>query len=174
MKNRIERILIILLLLIIQISFINSGLLFGLYPNILLVYVIYISQKLSRNYGVFVAVITGFLYDSLLSPNFGIRALAFLLVSLLIYSVSEYIFDEDLKIATMYTFVGIVFYHVILTIIYFFLSYGLDLNTLFYNIFSLETLLSILVFIIYQKIKIDKIKILNLAKRRGANNEVKQ
>lgn len=134
------------LILVIQISLINNGLLFSIYPNILLVYVAFVSQKLTKNASYIIALLSGMFYDVLLSPNFGIRALTFFVIAILINKVSEYIFSENFKSSFLYTSISILVYNTFIHIIYYFLSYKVNFSNILYNYFSLETLLSVLIF----------------------------
>lgn len=138
--------LYVYLILVIQVSLINNGLLFSIYPNILLIYVTFASQKLTKKTSYIIALLAGIFYDVLLSPNFGIRALAFFLIAILINKVSEYIFSENFKSSFLYTSISILAYNTLIHIIYYFLSYKVNFSNIIYNYFSLETLLSILIF----------------------------
>lgn len=150
MINNFKKLLICFILVIIQVSIINNGLLLNFYPNILLIYTIFISQKLDSPEPMILSIILGIMYDSLLSPNFGIRTLTFFLVSILINNVRGYIFDENYKTAIFYVLIGVFLYNFIINIIYFFLSYNINFQEILSNIFSIETLLSIFIFMLFQ------------------------
>lgn len=143
---KIRYYLYIYLLLIIQLSFVNNGLLFSLYPNLLLLYVAFASQKFPKKTAFSIALIAGLFYDVLLSTSFGIRALVFFIIAIVINEISQYIFAENLRTSILYTLVSIFLYNVLLYIIYYFLSYKVYFRDIISNIFSIETLVSILIF----------------------------
>ena len=138
--------LYVYLLLIIQISLVNNGIFFSLTPNLLLIYVAFISQKLSKKTSYAVALLAGLFYDVLLSSNFGVRALVFFIIAILINKISEYIFSENFRTSILYTTVSVLVYNILIYIIYYFLSYKVNFSDIIYNFFSANTLLSILIF----------------------------
>lgn len=148
-KNLIYRFryyLYVYLLLIIQISFVNNGLLFSLSPNLLLIYVAYTSQKFSKKTAYALALIAGIFYDVLLSSNFGVRALVFFVIAILVNKISEYIFSENFRTSVLYTAVSILLYNIFIYIIYYFLSYNVNFSEIIYNFFSANTLVSVVIF----------------------------
>lgn len=150
MKNNLKEILIILLLIIIQISFINNGVLFNLYPNLLLIVTIFLSQKKGKKHGAILGLILGLLYDVLASPNFGIKGLSFMVVAYIIGIFSEYIFEESIWTAIFYTTLGKFIYELVQSIVYFFLSYSVKFTDIFKNTFNVELIISILIFYLIQ------------------------
>lgn len=165
MKNKIRLAIQLLVLVILQISFINNGVLFGYYPNILLVYTIYKSQKRGKIYGGLVGLILGLVYDILASPNFGIKGLSFLIVAYTIGILSEYIFEENIWTSIFYVTIGKFIYEVIQSIIYFFLSYNVEFKNILFNVFSMELLLGIIFFLLIQFFKSNRDRKLNFISR---------
>lgn len=139
------------IILIFQISIVNNGLVFGFYPNLMLIYVAYCAQKFNKTIGYSIALVSGFLYDITLSSNFGIRALIFFVVAIVIRELSEFIFEESYRTSIIYTLTSIVVYSFLLYTINYFLAYKVRLVEIFDNIFSVETILSIVLFYIMQK-----------------------
>ncbi|WP_054252022.1 rod shape-determining protein MreD [Neofamilia massiliensis] len=146
---RFRHYLYVYLILIIQISLVNNGLFFSLSPNLLLIYVAYISQKYSKKTSYAVALLAGIFYDALLSSNFGVRALVFFVIAILINKISEYVFSENFRTSILYTSASILVYNVMIYVIYYFLSYKVNFSDVIYNFFSANTLLSILIFYIF-------------------------
>lgn len=167
MIKSLKPFIISIILLIIQISLINNGVLFNLFPNILLIYVIYISQKYNRSSGMIISLFIGVLYDSLLSPNFGIRTLILFIISIIISVIREYIYDENYKTAIFYVTFGTILYNILLNIIFFFLSYNINIGELVNRIFSIETLLSIIIFILFQTDLFKNYKLKNIKYRKS-------
>lgn len=158
MKSRLNLLVILSVLILIQVSIINNGLLFRFYPNIVLVFTVYLAQKKGRIIGGIYGLISGLLMDVLLSPNLGIKALAFLIVGYGIGIISEYIFEENNKTAIFYVLVGSFIYNVVNLFIYFFLSYNVTISFIFLNILRVETMLEIFIFIVYQEMEIERLK----------------
>lgn len=165
-------------LLIIQLSFVNNGLFFSLYPNLLLIYVSFVSQKFTNKTAYLIALISGILYDVLLSATFGIRALIFFIIALVISKSSEYIFSQNFRTSVFYTLTAVIIYNILLYIIYYFLSYKVYFKEIIYNILSIETLVSIMIFFLMENyIFTNKKKILPVIKkfflnlRKGNLNE---
>lgn len=156
MKNKIRLAIQLLILVILQISFINNGVLFDYYPNILLVFTIYVSQKRGKVHGGTVGLILGLVYDVLASPNFGIKGLSFLVVAYSIGILSEYIFEEKIWTAVFYVTFGKFIYELIQNIVYFFLSYNVEFKNIFLNVFNMELLIGILFFLLIQFFKSNK------------------
>lgn len=158
MKNRLNLLVILSIIILIQVSIINNGILFGFYPNIVLILTVYIAQKKGRIIGGLCGLISGLLMDVLLSPNLGIKALAFLIVGYSIGIISEYIFEENNKTAIFYVLVGSFIYSVVNLFVYFFLSYSVNIFSIFLNILKVETMLEIFIFIVYQELEIERVK----------------
>lgn len=152
MIKRINPIIQLFIIFLIQISIVNNGLLFGFYPNLVLVYIIYITQKSNNLTSIVITLMAGILLDTVLSPNFGIRTLSFFIISIVILYIRDYIFEDNIFIAVLYTLLAVTMYFIISNIIYFFLSYNISISQIFASIFSLETIFSILFFVILQKL----------------------
>lgn len=167
MKNNVNLLILALIVILIQVSFINNGILFSFYPNLVLVFTIYVGQKKGRILGGLFGLITGLLMDVLLSPNLGIKALNLLLVGYNIGIMSEYIFEENYKTGVLYVISGTLMYTLINNIIYFFLSYKVSFTAFFAELFRIESILNLIIFLLIQKIRVENIKSFKLPKLKG-------
>lgn len=152
MIKKVKPILQVILVLIVQISLINNSVFFGFHPNLVLVYILFTAQKEEKNTVLFVSLFLGLLTDAILSANFGIRTLTYFIISSIILYIRDFIFEENIKVAIFYTLVGVIMYPILLNIIYFFLSYGFSIRNIIEYIFSMETIILVFVFILFQKI----------------------
>lgn len=173
MKNKTKFFVKILSLIIIQVSVINNGIVFGYYPDLIMVYTIYSAQKWGRIYGGTVGLTLGFLLDILLSPNIGIKALNYMLIGYIIGIISEFIFEESIWVAMTYTMIGTFIYRITQYVVFFFLSYKVSFNSIFLGLFKTETLLNIILVLLFMKhiffIEINQIKNF-LIKRKSLND----
>ena len=109
MKNKMNLLILIIIGILVQVSIINNGVLFRIYPNIILVLTSYVAQRQGRIIGGLFGLISGILIDVLLSPNLGIKALSYLIIGYVVGIISEFIFEESYRTAIFYVVIGSVF-----------------------------------------------------------------
>ncbi len=147
---------LILIAILIQVSIINNGVFFGIYPNLILALTVYIAQRQGRIIGGLFGLVSGIFMDVLLSPNLGIKALNYLIIGYVIGILSEYIFEESYRTAILYVVIGSLIYNTINNFIYFFLSYNINIYTTFTNLFKLETIANVFLFLLIQELQVEK------------------
>lgn len=151
MTNNLKLFLLVFIAAILQVSFINNGVLIYYFPNLFLLLVIYFAQKENKIKAYILALLLGFTYDALLSSNFGLRALAFFIVSIAIYEVSLFIFEENILFSFLYVIIGQTIYNIVVYVINFFLGKSVNFLDIIGNIFSVESLILVVLFIIAQR-----------------------
>ena len=155
MKNKMNLLILIIIGILIQVSIINNGVFFRIYPNVILVLTLYVAQKQGRIIGGLFGLISGILIDVLLSPNLGIKALSYLVIGYIVGIISEYIFEESYRTAILYVVIGSILYNIVSNFIYFFLSYNINIYLIFREFFKFETIANIFVFFIVQELQVD-------------------
>ncbi|NLW42601.1 MAG: rod shape-determining protein MreD [Tissierellia bacterium] len=156
MKNKMNLLILIIIGILVQVSIINNGVLFRIYPNIILVLTSYVAQRQGRIIGGLFGLISGILIDVLLSPNLGIKALSYLIIGYVVGIISEFIFEESYRTAIFYVVIGSVFYSIINNFIYFFLSYNINVYLILIDLFKLETIVNIFLFLVVQELQVEK------------------
>lgn len=144
--NRLKSLAYLLIIIIFQISFINQGILFNFYPDMILVYLVFIFHRETKNLSIFLAIIAGLIYDTLFSKILGLNIILYLLICFIILKLRNYIFSENIKNAIIFILSSKIIYLFMKEIIYFFKLNIFSLNSIISNLFSIETLFEIIIY----------------------------
>jgi rod shape-determining protein MreD len=146
---------IVVINFIFQTSLYNFLDIFGVIPNISLIFVVIFAMMTNGIIGGSIGILTGFLFDIMLYDVFGVYTLIYFIIGAVIGSFSEDVNRENYSLYSLATFLSTIFMHISLYILLFFLKYNIEnAGYIFKNIILeviLNTFISILVlkFIIY-------------------------
>lgn len=155
MKKINIMIIIVVINFIFQTSLYNYLDIFGVIPNISLIFVVIFAMTTNGILGGAIGILTGFLYDVMMYDVFGVYTLIYFIIGAVIGSFSEVVNRENYMLYSIATLLSTLFFHALLYILLFFLKYNVGnvsyiiKNTLLQTIFN--TLISIIVlkFVIY-------------------------
>jgi len=146
---------IIIINFIFQTSLYNYLNIFGVIPNISLIFVVIFAMMTNGIIGGAVGILTGFLYDIMLYDVFGVYTLIYFIIGAVIGSFSEYVNRENYTLYSLATLLSTLFLHISLYIVLFFLKYNIESVTSILKNIVLEIILNtfvsifVLKFIIY-------------------------
>lgn len=155
MKKINIMVIIVVINFIFQTSLYNYLDIFGIIPNISLIFVVIFAMTTNGILGGAIGILTGFLYDVMMYDVFGVYTLIYFIIGAVIGSFSEVVNRENYMLYSLATLLSTLFFHALLYILLFFLKYNVGnvsyiiKNTLLQTIFN--TLISIIVlkFVIY-------------------------
>lgn len=146
---------IVVINFIFQTSLYNYLDIFGVIPNISLIFVVIFAMMTNGIIGGIIGILTGVLYDIMLYDVFGVYTLIYFIIGAVIGSFSEDVNRENYTLYSLATVLSTLFLHGSLYIILFFLKYNVEnVASIFKNItfeIILNTFASVFVlkFIIY-------------------------
>lgn len=150
MNKILKSFMVVILLIVIQISILNNIKIGMQTGNLLLMYVVYVSQKEGKYSGVIIGMILGLIYDTLLSNSLGVRAISFSMIGYFIGIVSDYLYLENSFVLSIYAIISTVIHKLILSLVYFFQSYEISFYSILTSIVNYELILNIgIILIIY-------------------------
>jgi len=146
---------IVVINFILQTSLYNYLDIFGVIPNISLIFVVIFAMMTNGVIGGSIGILTGILYDVMLYDVFGVYTLIYFIMGAVIGSFSEDVNRENYSLYSLATCLSTIFMHISLYLVLFFLKYNVvNVGIIFKNIvleIILNTFISIFVlkFIIY-------------------------
>nr|WP_312575946.1 rod shape-determining protein MreD [Sedimentibacter sp.] len=136
---------------IFQTSLYNYLDIFGIIPNISLIFVVIFAMMTNGILGGFIGILTGFLYDVMIYDVFGVYTLIYFVIGALIGYFSEEVNKENYTLYSLVTLMSTLFFHILLYIMLFFLKYNVEnIGYIIKNIL-LQTILNTLVSIFVLK-----------------------
>jgi len=150
MKKINIMVVIILINFIFQTSLYNYLDIFGIIPNISLIFVVIFAMMSNGIVGGALGLFTGILYDVMMYDVFGVYTFIYFILGAVIGSFSEDINRENYTLYNVITLLATVVFHVLLYILLFFLKYDVEnigyifkniiLSMIFNSIFSIFVL----------------------------------
>lgn len=138
MRTKVKNLTSLFIILLLQISVLNHfDKLFKI--NLMLIAVIYYSERIGNESIPMYSLLLGFIYDVLISPRLGIQALILYLVSLLIVNLRGYIFSDSYKIDVLYSVIGVSIYNIIFNILMFVTGKGISFSLKNYGLSIIST-----------------------------------
>lgn len=146
---------IVVINFIFQTSLYNYLDIFGVIPNISLIFIVIFAMMTNGIIGGSIGFLTGALYDIMIYDVFGVYTLIYFIIGAVIGSFSEDVNRENYSLYSLSTLLSTLFMHISMYIMLFFLKYNVEMaGNIFKNIvieIILNTLVSIIVlkFVIY-------------------------
>lgn len=155
MKKINIMVIIIVINFIFQTSLYNYLDIFGLIPNISLIFVVVFAMMTNGIIGGAFGILTGMLYDIMLYDVFGVYTLIYFIIGSVIGSFSEDVNRDNYTLYSIATMLATIFFHVLLYILLFFLKYNVEnvgyivKNILLQMIFNTVVSIFVLKFVVY-------------------------
>lgn len=153
---------IIIINFIFQTSLYNFAGIFGVVPNISLIFVVIFAMMTNSILGGIFGILTGILFDMMLQDVFGIYTLIFFIIGGVIGSFSEDVNRENYMLYAVSSMLATAFMHFALFIILFFLKYKVENSYYILGNIVLEIILNTILSIIVLKFVEFSFKKLNL------------
>lgn len=155
MKKINIMVIIVITNFIFQTSLYNFLDIFGVIPNISLIFVVIFAMMTNGILGGSIGILTGFLYDVMMYDVFGVYTLIYFIIGAVIGSFSEEMNRENYTLYSLATLLSTLFFHILLYIMLFFLKYNVEnvgyiiKNILLQTIFNTFVSIFILKFVVY-------------------------